>query len=577
MAFGLGDIFKFGGNLIGSLVGGGGGSSDNNFGNALAALLAGQLTSQRIPGQVTAGEYTPAAGGFGTYNYIPTGATQIDPALIAQIMGLAGGNNAAMARAQGLNDPLLSMGINNPYFAGLQGAAGQAGQMGANYANALGLGQQWIADNHAPVWDAATGALANYSTLLDQARNNPLAQSYIGGATNIGQGLTDAGQQIQGAAMGALGGAQDIASQLLANPYSGMAQAGANTAGGMLQNAGMQQNNLGQLFSGQVVSGLPAISSILNTAFDPQNALYNQTLQRTQDQLGTQLARMGITDSGVGARLASDTLRDFNIDWQNRALDRQLAGLQGYTQGLSGAGAQLGTGGNLQTAGAQAYLTGSQLPYTTYQGIGQGNLGTLEQLANLAGKTANTVGAAGDLQLGGNAAGYNAYTTNQGNIMGAADAYMRGGQNLATQYGNVQNAVQNYSNLGNDAINFQMQSGALPYGAYMQGYGDQFGALSNYLQNAAGISNLGTAGIGPMQNYLGGVMQGAGNAANAASGAQTRTTDQNAQAAAGLGGVLSPIISGGLGWLGNWLGGLGGGSTANQGRGWTYGSIPGMT
>lgn len=556
MAFGLGNILGAVGSLFGIGGGGGGGGLDLN---ALASLIAGQATAQRIPGQTTPGSYTPPQGGFGTYNYIPTGAEQIDPALLWQIMNLGGLNNAAADTATGVNTAsLLPQGLSNPYNAIAQQWAGRAGEEMAKTGAMAGGMQDWLNTQALPIYGASQQGLQNYAQLFGQAQNNPLAQSYISGAQNIGQGLTQAGEGIQGAAMGALEGGQQAAQQVLANPYTGQAQAGANQAGGMLGATGQDQFNLGRQFSGQVAAGLPAASQILNTAFDPQNALYDQTLQRTMDQIGTLMARTGTTDSGTGLAYGGDVLRDFNIDWQNRQLGRQLEGLQGYTAGMTGAGQNLGTGTNLQATGAQNVAAGGAMPYQTYRDIGTGTLDTLGQLANLARTTAGTTSAAGDLQLGGNMAGYDAFTNNLNNQLGFADAYSGGVNNLSNIYGGLSNVAGNNAALGMTAANALQGAGQLPYGTYQQQYGNQNLALQNFLDNAAGISNLSTQPIGAMQNYMGGVFQGASNAANAASGAQTATTNQNAQATAGL----SPLISGGLNWLSGLFGNSGGSNPA---------------
>jgi len=546
MAFGLGNIF----NAVTGLLGIGGGNN-NNVLSQLAPLLAGQMTSQRIPGQTQAGEYTPAPGSFGTYNYIPTGATQIDPALIWQIMNGGAQNNAAMDQIFQTNPALLHSVLNNPYSSGLQTGANAAAGSAGNSAAMLGSIQSLLNGQLWPMLNGAIDTSNAYKDLYSGALNNPYASSYITGANDIGKNIAGAGAGIQGAATGALGSAQGIAQQALSNPYAGAAQAGANTSGAMSQGAGQTAYGQGGQFGAAAMGGLPAIQSVLNTAFDPQNALYGRALNQTMDQLGTTLARAGITDSGVGAKLMGDTLNNFNIDWQNNQLGRQAQGLQSYTSGMTGLGNQLGQGQQMQAGGAQTYGAGAMLPYQTSQAMSGANMDTLTALANLAKMTAGTVGSAGDLQLGGNAAGYNAYTGNQGNIAQAAAGLGTG----STQFNNTLGAMGNLSgqigNLGTGATNFLQAQGMLPYSAYMTNYGDQFGALQNFINGAQGGANLNQSTMTPMQNYIGGVMQGAGNAANAASGAQTNTMNQNAQAAAGL----TPLIQSGLGALSNLFGG----------------------
>lgn len=553
------------GGMIGSGIGGGvnsvtGGSGGGNSGmdlSWLAPLLAGQATSQRIPGQTTPGSYTPQQGGFGTYNYIPTGAEQIDPALLWQIMNLGAMNNQAQGTGYNANNQLLQSGMSNPNAANMQNWAGiagrQAGDTGAmasgmqNYMNLAGLDQFTYGKQN----------LGNYQGLLDQARANPLAGSYIGGAQAIGADMGAAGRNIQNTSASMLDAGNLMAGQALSNPYSGQLMEGANTAGAMLGNTGMSQAQMGTQFAGRAANeAMPAASQILNTAFDPQNALYNQTLGKTMDQIGTLMARTGTTDSGTGLKYGGDVLRDFNIDWQNNQLGRQTQGMNAYTSGMTGAGQNMGTGTNLQTTGAQNVAGGAAMPYEAYRGLNTGNLDVISQLADLARTTAGTAGAAGNLQMQGNAAGYDAYGQNLNNQL----QYVQGVGNATSAMGNTYNNVTQgtaaNANLGSAATGAYQAAGQLPYGAYQQNYGDQMQSLMNYFTNASGINNLSTAPIGAMQNYMGGVMTGAGNAANAASGAQSGTINQNAQSAAGL----TPIIGQGLDWLGNMFGGSGGSS-----------------
>lgn len=544
-------------------------------GGGYAGQLAGALTAQRMPGQTQAGEYTPQAGGFGTYNYIPTGATQIDPALIQQILGLGSMNQGSIGTASPINSQLLSSVMGNPYYGNMMGAANSAGQYAANSVPQLQGLQNLLAGNASDIYGSALNGVGIYERLMNQAGSNPYGSSYLSGANNIGQGLVNTGGNITDTATGALSGAQGITQQLLTNPYSGQAQAGANTGGQMLQGAGQTQYGQGGALGASAMGGLGAGNQVLQTAFDPQGDLYKKALGDTQDQLGTQLARMGITDSGTGARLASDTLRDFNLDWQDRQLGRQSQGLQSYGQNLQSSGGAMTTGGNLQSGGADTYARGGMMPYSTYQAMGSTNLDTLRQLGTLAQLTGSTAANAGNMMMGGNAAGYDAYNGALQNQLGFADAYTQNGLGgLRSAYGAVGNAVSPTMNAMSGGVNMLQGAGSIPYSSYMQGYGDQFGALQNFLSGASGMSNLGTASINPMQGYLGGVMTGANNAASAAGGAQTATTNQNAQAAAGLTPMIQAGLQGLSGLFGNMFGNSntiapgGGTSPGNYGYVW---------
>jgi len=126
--------------------------------------------------------------------------------------------------------------------------------------------------------------------------------------------------------------------------------------------AGQQYTNLGQQLAGASGNQFAAGNQLYQTAFDPQNALYNRTVQQLQDQTGATNSMYGLGSSAAGAGVANQALGNFNIDWQNQQLQRQLAGVQG-------AGQAYGQGGALEQAGAGATLQGGQLPYQTAQGI----------------------------------------------------------------------------------------------------------------------------------------------------------------------------------------------------------------
>jgi hypothetical protein len=167
----------------------------------------------------------------------------------------------------------------------------------------------------------------------------------------FGQGIPQATQVSQG---------------LFNNPYAGALQAGAGVAGPLGQAGGLNAFGAGGGLYG-------AGGNVLNTAFDPQSALYSRTLQQLQDQVRTANAAAGVGTTPYGAGLEGQALSNFNIDWQNQQLQRQLAG-------LGGAGAAFGQAQGMQAAAPGQYMAGAGLPYSTFQGIGQGQLGALSGL-----------------------------------------------------------------------------------------------------------------------------------------------------------------------------------------------------
>lgn len=142
----------------------------------------------------------------------------------------------------------------------------------------------------------------------------------------------------------------------LVNGASGQnAVAGANTAaamgGNVAQNVGNFSNSL-----------IPYAKNILDLGFDPQQALYDRTLHQVQEQQRVGQAARGIEMTPYGAGLENDALQNFNIDWQNNALDRAVTA--GNTASSIGSNAlTLGSGAS-GLAASSAYL-----PYSTQRGL----------------------------------------------------------------------------------------------------------------------------------------------------------------------------------------------------------------
>lgn len=248
---------------------------------------------------------------------------------------------------------------------------------------------------------------------------------------------------------------QSYADQLAAaKQYGPGYQNAANTAGQQYGALGQQLGTASGLDFGAQQGLLNAGQAVYNTALDPQNALYNRTVQQLQDQTGATNSMYGLGSSAAGAGVANQALSNFNIDWQNQQLQRQLAGLQGYGQAAGQAGQLAGQGGTLGNLGAQATLQGGHLPYTTAQ-----------QIAGQPGQIANTY--AQSLEQGplSSAAG----------ISGQIIPYMYNGQ--GAQSIPYQNAGVNAQNMG-------------------QSVASGIGGLGSAAQNAGGWGNLfgGTTG-----------------------------------------------------------------------------------
>ena len=172
---------------------------------------------------------------------------------------------------------------------------------------------------------------------------------------------------------------QNIAQSSVNNPYAAMYQGGAGTAGGMGMQAGANAYGMGGAIMGSALDTLPDVQGLMTLGFDPQNALYAQTLQKTQDQTRAAEGVRGIAMTPYGAGLEDDATRKMNIDWENMQLGRATQGAGAAGTLMGAAGNAFNTGAALQGAGAQTFLQGAGQPYNTFQGINANALNTLGQ------------------------------------------------------------------------------------------------------------------------------------------------------------------------------------------------------
>jgi hypothetical protein len=187
-----------------------------------------------------------------------------------------------------------------------------------------------------------------------------------------------------------LGQYQNLTQQGVNNPYAGGFQQGAGTAGQMGMAAGQGAYGAGGQMMSYGLGMLPDVTSLTAMGFDPQQAYYSRAAQQLQDQQRAALAASGVGGTPYGAGVEGQTMGNFNIDWQNTALQRALAGAQG-AGGLYGAiGQGVGQGANLQQGGVGEYLQGAGTPYNVFGGINANQLGLLGQ-AGQYGNMASTI------------------------------------------------------------------------------------------------------------------------------------------------------------------------------------------
>jgi hypothetical protein len=148
---------------------------------------------------------------------------------------------------------------------------------------------------------------------------------------------------------------QSVYNDILYNPARQQYVAGTGNA----YNLGIASGNTAQ----------DSAAAITNAAFDPQQALYNQTLNQTQQQAAAANARSGVLGTPYGQAVADNATNNFNINWQNQQLNREVTGGQAAQQ-IYGAGLS-----NLQS--------GVAAPYNAYNAVGNNTLTGLTNLANL--------------------------------------------------------------------------------------------------------------------------------------------------------------------------------------------------
>jgi hypothetical protein len=312
-------------------------------------------------------------------------------------------------------------------------------------------------------WIGAAAAVAGTASSLMSSPGTSGGNS--GGSYYIPTGLQGADQQWQALQAGNIGTynanpLQQYGQQAL---NQGLGAAASYAPGFQLEanNASTGYGNLAARLGAASGQEFGAANQVYQTAFDPQSALYNRTAQQLQDQTGATNSMYGLGSSAAGAGVANQAMSNFNIDWQNQQLQRQL-------QGLQGAGQAYGQAGALGQAGAQSSLQAGQVPYQTAQQI---------------------AGAPG--QLGGQ---YGQYL--QSNVYGPAQGF----QGQAIPYMNYGQGAQ--------AVPYQNQTaGAGAAGALVS---QGINAIGNNPQVQQGLGNL-FSGNSAGGSFSGGDFSGAFN------------------------------------------------------------------
>jgi hypothetical protein len=225
-----------------------------------------------------------------------------------------------------------------------------------------------------------------------------------------------------------------------------------------------------------------AVPQVMAQAFDPQQALYNRTLQQVMDQTGAGLAATGTGSSPYGASVLGNTASNFNIDWQNQLLNRMGQGAQ-TAEGL-GASALSSLLDPVKARAAGAALAASAL-----QGLGSGAAGAYgsgaAQLGNLISAAPGAYGAP-----------YSAYNAVQNANLGAMQNEIGLGNSIYQLPQQSLADLMQYMGLGQAASSLASSIGAQNFGQGMQ--------------TAAGLGQLGALGLNAFGGGGGGLL-GAGS------------------------------------------------------------------
>lgn len=356
---------------------------------------------------------------------------------------------------------------------------------------------------------SSTGANLSASTMPQLANitsnvtNNPYYTPAMAGATNAAniastqvapqqlssaQGLAGLSSLAGGAAPGLMSSAVNYG-----NATAGQAAGYGQATAGQAVNAGQNTANtlnsyVGETSNPELLAGLQT----LQTAYDPQQTLYNQGYQQNLDQQNAINSMNGVAGSPYAAGVTGQSAQNFNTNWQNQQLSRQIAGLGAYDSAASTAA---GNVSNL-AGGAQTALNSG---LTTGQGLLNNGLTTGQSLLN------------NGISTGTGA--FNTLTGDASSLAGSA------------------------STLGTAGLNTLASASQLPYDLYLQQQQAGLSALGTQIQDTNAANSLTQAAVGDEGQYLN-IGQGATN--TDISAAQANNTQANQQAA-GLGSLFGDI------------------------------------
>lgn len=375
------------------------------------------------------------------------------------------------------------------------GIANMAASAAPGYANAATAGGQAAYGQTQSMLPSATAGLGYAQGALDQTQAavpmGTSAAGLAGGAYNSATSLipgTTQGSQIAPYAL------QGAASMINPTTAGGLAAANPTLYAGLMaaaQSYGQSQQGINNV-NNQNATLMNAAGQTLNTAYDPQQALYDRSFQQMQEQTNAINAQNGVAGSPFAAGLAGDQARNFNIDWQNAQLARQEGALSAY--------------GGAETTGANALNSSLGQQASDYTGLTNSAVGNYDALTSNAANNYIGLSNAGVGQYNSLNAGT---AQNEATLLGAGtSAYNTDINSAVNNLTNLQNTgVGNFNALTSGAVNNATNLINTGTGALNAGINTGVNAITNLGATTVGANNaasqLGTQGL----NTLAGAAQ----------------------------------------------------------------------
>lgn len=328
--------------LAGAGAGGAGAGAGGITGIETIAPLEATTVGSLGPG-FSLGEGAAAAGGAGA----------------AGAAGSAGGGGAAAGGGLTAGDAVTGAGAAGA-GSGAAGGGGAAAGAGSGAAGGAAGGLGDILNN--PVLRAALPLITN---AVGGGRSN-------GGSSSMYVPTGQANADTDWQALERIMQGQSVDQAALLAPYlRGAFDRGA----GLTTDLGNRMNNYGTTLEGRGMNAYGASDAlrgsgdtIWNAAADPEGALRARTLHQITDSVRGASSARGLGMSAQSAGLENDATKNFALDWNDRQLQRLLAGGSGRAGMYDAAGRQDQLGNSDLTGAAGMYQGSIGLPFNLATG-----------------------------------------------------------------------------------------------------------------------------------------------------------------------------------------------------------------